>query len=110
MPITALDAAALVDWMVAVLMAKAWQCLTVTAVREGGKAAPAAAPGAAAAPGVSLRRDLAGARLTIDALNALVPVVEGRVRPEEATQLRLALAGLRLEYVRAQGAPGPSAT
>lgn len=113
-PLMALDTSGLVRWMVAVLMAKAWQCLTPAVVPEAGagpgtgQGGPTGAGGAGGASGAGtrLRRDLAGARVAIDAVNALLPVVEGKVRPEEASQLRLAVAELRLEWVRAQGAGG----
>ena len=51
-------------------------------------------------------RDLEQARLAIDALRALVPVVAGAIPPELARDLEQVTANLQLAYAAA-AAPGP---
>ena len=52
--------------------------------------------------------DLAGARVGIDALEALIPVLEGQIESETVRDLRSAVANLQVAYAGAAGSPGGS--
>jgi hypothetical protein len=52
--------------------------------------------------------DLAGAQVGIDALTALIPVLEGRVEAETVRDLQAAVANLQVAYAAAAGSPGAS--
>jgi len=85
-PLAALEPLSLVEWFAGTLSAKAYECL-------------------GHAPDVRGRvgRDLEGARVAIDALNALIPVLEGRVPTDRAARLRALVADVRLTYVKEVG-------
>jgi hypothetical protein len=55
-------------------------------------------------------RDLAQARVGIDAIGAIVPVLEGQVPEETKREMEAALAGLRVAYADAAAADRPDAT
>jgi hypothetical protein len=50
--------------------------------------------------------DLTGARLGIDALTALIPVLEGHIEDETVRDLQSAVANLQVAYAAAAGSPG----
>jgi hypothetical protein len=52
--------------------------------------------------------DLAGARVGIEALTALIPVLEGQVEAETIRDLQSAVANLQVAYSAAAGSPGAS--
>jgi hypothetical protein len=54
-------------------------------------------------------RDLAEAKLAIDTLGSLMPVVGGALDPAEVTELRQALAGLQLAYAQIAREAGQAA-
>jgi hypothetical protein len=58
------------------------------------------------APGTEDERDLAQVRLAIEAVRALMPVIE-QVAPPQAGPIRDALSQLQLAYVRIGGQPAP---
>jgi hypothetical protein len=52
--------------------------------------------------------DLTGARVGIDALTALIPVLEGQVEAETIRDLQSAVANLQVAYAGASGSPDAS--
>jgi hypothetical protein len=52
--------------------------------------------------------DLTGARVGIEALTALIPVLEGQVEAETIRDLQSAVANLQVAYADAAGSPGAS--
>jgi hypothetical protein len=54
--------------------------------------------------------DLAQARVGVDAIGAIVPVLEGQVPEETKRELEAALAGLRIAYADAAAADRPEST
>jgi hypothetical protein len=59
------------------------------------------------APGSEGERDLSQVRDAIDAVRALLPVLERGEDPETLTQLRGALSALQLEYTKLSQTPAP---
>ncbi|MCL6451096.1 MAG: DUF1844 domain-containing protein [Acetobacteraceae bacterium] len=92
LPLAALDPLAMVRLFLAALMGKARQCL-------GALAHPGAGEG---------RPDVSGARLAIDAADALLQGAGGRLAAEERRAVEAALADLKLAVVRATSTPGGS--
>jgi len=89
-PILALEPRALTLWFCGLLASRAWVDMGLLAHPVEGK----------------VSRDLEGARLAIDALNALLGVLRGRVDPAETREMERALADLRLNFVKqSAGAP-----
>jgi hypothetical protein len=60
------------------------------------------------APGTEDERDLGQVRMAIEAVRALLPLLD-EVVPPQAAQIRNALSQLQLEFVRLGGSPGGEA-
>lgn len=60
-------------------------------------------------PGSEGERDLGQTRMGIEAVRALLPLVEQALGAEQARPIRDALSQLQLAYVRATGEPGSDA-
>lgn len=54
-------------------------------------------------------RNLEEARLSIDAIRALLPVLEGELSDQAVRDFESVVANMQLAYVRAQSEPDPSA-
>ncbi|MGH2857223.1 MAG: hypothetical protein ACRDMJ_07030 [Solirubrobacteraceae bacterium] len=59
------------------------------------------------APGTEDERDLAQVRVAIEAVRALLPLIE-QTTPQQAPAIREALSQMQLTFVRLGGAPDPS--
>ena len=59
-------------------------------------------------PGTEAERDPTQVRVAIDAIRALLPLLE-QAAPQQISPIREALSQLQLAYVRIGGAPGPAA-
>jgi len=91
-PILALETRALMTWFGGILAARAWVDMGLLASPLDGK----------------VKKDLRGARLAIDGLDALLSVLRGKVGLEETREMERTLADLRLNFVR-QSDSGDSA-
>jgi hypothetical protein len=86
-PLLALDARALISWFASVLAGRAWVDMGLLADPIKGE----------------VSKDMESARLAIDAYECLVKCLRGRSIPDEARELDVILADLRLNFVRQAG-------
>lgn len=82
-PLEDLTSAYLIRWFIATLAAKAWECLGLVAnpLKQ------------------EIKTDLEQARVAIDAVAALIPVIEGDMEDDEASRLKSLLRDLRVNFV-----------
>ncbi|MEW6081553.1 MAG: DUF1844 domain-containing protein [Bacillota bacterium] len=82
-PLEALTSNYLVQWFIATLAAKAWESMGLVANPLSQE----------------VKVDLKQARVAIDAVSALAPVIEGDMDAEEASRLKALLRDLRINFV-----------
>lgn len=82
-PLEALTSTYLVRWFIATLTAKAWEAMGLVAnplTQE-------------------TKTDLLQARIAIDAVAALLPIIEGDMEADEASKMKSVLRDLKVNYV-----------